>query len=421
MKLTVATIGKVKLEADEKERFVWDDDVGGFGLRLREGGSRTWVFQFKIGLKHRRMSLGSATAIPVADARETAAQLHALVKQGKDPAGMKIENQARAVETFEAVYPEFLQHQRTRTRKNGTAGLKPRSLEEATRHLETHCKPLHGLRLDAVDQPQVAALLTTVAKVNGPIASNRVRSTLSAFFNWSMRAGKMRIAVNPAAFTNRSEEHKRDRVLAPHELRSIWDALPPAGDAYGDIVRLLMLTGQRRDEIGAVCWSEMTKDNAILLPPERTKNSRPHLVPLSASARKIPEARPRIAKRDLVFGKGEGGFSGWSSCKKRLDKAIAKARKEAGLQPMKPWVLHDLRRTMDTLMHESKKDGGLAIAPHIVEAVINHISGHKADVAGVNNWATYASEKRDALNRWGAHLMAIVEGRGKVVTLRPAG
>src|SRR5262249_30391728 len=155
---------------------------------------------------------------------------------------------------------------------------------------------------------------------------------------------------------------------------------------------------------------------AIKLPGERTKNGREHWVPLSGAARAIIARKKKRDGRDLVFGEGEGGFSGWSRCKERLDEAVAKARKKAGLKPIEHWTTHDLRRTAATIMAESpRKPGdpkdkidGLGIAPHLVEAILNHVSGHKAGVAGVYNRATYDNEKGPALELWADRLMAIV-------------
>src|SRR5262249_36496779 len=156
------------------------------------------------------------------------------------------------------------------------------------------------------------------------------------------------------------------------------------------IVRLLMLTGQRRKEIGALQWSEVS-DGAITLPAERTKNDLAHEVPLSAQAQDILASVHRIIGRDAVFGRTDG-FSAWSIPKRELDEASG----------VKDWVLHDLRRTCATRMAD------LGVQPHIIEAVLNHISGHKRGVAGVYNRSTYSSEKRDALNRWAGHIRLIL-------------
>jgi integrase len=173
----------------------------------------------------------------------------------------------------------------------------------------------------------------------------------------------------------------------------------------------LALTGQRREEIGSLRWQEVNFDNALItLPAERTKNGKPHDLPLSPPALAILTARPRRAGRDYVFGTGANGYLGWSSYKLALDARIA------GKGAISPWRLHDLRRTVSTRMHDE-----LGIAPHIVEAVLNHVSGHRAGVAGVYNRALYAKEKAITLARWAEHLGAIVGGECSKVVRCPKG
>lgn len=155
------------------------------------------------------------------------------------------------------------------------------------------------------------------------------------------------------------------------------------------------------------------------LPGERTKNRRPHIVPLP------PAACDLLASVRVLAGKpgyvltttGRSPISGFSKIKRRLDAAmIVAARKENDDAAIPPWRLHDLRRTAATGMAE------IGIAPHIVEAALNHISGAKAGVAGTYNRAAYAAEKKAALERWAAHVLGIVTKQpAKVVPLRKEG
>jgi integrase len=400
MKLIKVNIAKVAVSSGKNEIIVFDDDIPGLGLRVRIGGSRNWIFQYRIGSKQRRLSLGSAKAISAQSARTRATELHARTKLGQDVAGEKIESRAKVVETFVSILRPFLLVKK--------AALKPRTYEAVERHLLKHSKRLHALQLNAIDRRTVATLLTELAANNGPNLAVSVRASLSTFFTWAMKEGLA--DSNPIIGTNKAvTKGARDRVLTDDELRSIWNAL--GNDPYGDIVRLLALTGQRRDEIGSLSWSEVDFHKALIaLPPERTKNSRPHHVPLSPAALAILKARPRIAGREYVFTSGANGYRGWSNCKVTLDARIA------AKGAISPWRLHDLRRTVSTRMHDE-----LGIAPHIVEAVLNHVSGHRAGVAGVYNRALYAKDKAIALARWGEHLGAIVSGRSSKVVTMPKG
>jgi integrase len=381
------------------------DCVVGFGLRVRATGARTWVFQYKYGDKHQRMKLGTWPALSLEKARGKARQYREDVGDGGNPASIRIENRQRSTETFGRIVAPYLARQKET--------LKPRSYVEMERHLITHAKPLHGLLLAGIDRRRIASRLSEISEASGPIAANRVRASLSAFFAWAVREGML--DVNTVLATNRAEEVARARVLSVDELREIWNAL--LDDHYGAIVKLLALTGQRRDEIGGLRWSEVDFDrNVIVLPPARTKNKREHEIPMSETVRELLESRDRQDGRDLIFGYSKGPFSGWSNGKEALDARLLEARcKSAGkkAQPLPAWRLHDVRRSVATHMAE------IGIQPHIIEAVLNHVSGHKAGVAGVYNRAAYTAEKADTLTRWADRLQEILDSRpGNILPLR---
>ena len=181
MKLTQKTIATLALPEGKTETIVFDEDLPGFGLRIRAGGTRSWIFQYKIGCQHRRVTLGNATALSPARAREMATEMHAMVRLGRDPAGEKTEGRARAAETMGAVIALYLTYQ--------SGHLRPRSYVEVERHLLRYCKPLHGLQLGKVDRRSVAARISEVANTSGVATGNRVRASLSALFSWAMRQG----------------------------------------------------------------------------------------------------------------------------------------------------------------------------------------------------------------------------------------
>ena len=396
MKLTQKAVAALKPPVDKAEEIHIDDDIPGFGVRLRKGGSATWIFQYRVGAKQRRISFGRLSAVSAARARELAGENYAKVRLGGDPAGDKVEDRQRAVETMGAVLENYLA-QPGRWRE--------RSLEETTRHLRQLSRPLHGLRIDKIDRRAIATCLDTVTRRNGATTSNRVRASLHAFYAWAIKRG---IAdSNPVAGTERNEETSRERVLSAAELVAIWAATADASD-YSAVVRLLMLSGQRASEIAGLKWSEIVGDT-IVLPPERTKNGKKHVIPITEPMRVILEGRPRREGRDLIFGRRwNRPLTGWGPLKAKLDQRLGSA--------VTGWVHHDLRRTVVTRMA-----GKLRVMPHIIEAVVNHVGGHKAGVAGVYNRADYPEQTRQALTAWGDHLLAIVEGRPapeKVVQLR---
>jgi integrase len=391
VKLTQKGIATLQLARGKSEQIFFDEALPGFGLRYRAGGSKTWIYQFKLGNKQRRLSFGYYPAISPDAARKTAAEMHAKVRLGVDPVAQKVESRAKVAETMEAALRSYLPFKKDR--------LKPRSYIEMERHLLLHGKPLHELQLAKIDRRAIATRLVEITRDSGAVTSNRVRASLSAFFSWGIQQGL--IDRNPVVGTGREQERSRERVLSDSELAAIWNGLED--DDFGAIIKLLVLTGQRASEIAGLRWSEIN-DDKITLPPERTKNARGHQIPLSAPALNILQSVKQRKDRDFLFGRRAGPFIGWVSPRRRLDARIA----EATGAPLPHWTPHDIRRSVATQMGEQ-----LAVAPHIVEAILNHVSGTKSGVAGIYNRAVYAEEKRRALNLWGAHVMAIVEGRAR--------
>ena len=393
MKFTQSSISK--LSGDGADTIHYDDDLPGLGIRIREGGSRNWIVRYRLGGFERRHTLGAVAVLSLDDARKKARRVLTQVDDGKDPTAEKATKQAQSSLLFSAVKQDFLDARKP--------NLKVRTHTEYTRHLDQHWKPLHKLPVGSINRALVASLLREIAEERGAVAADRARATLSATFAWAIGEGLCE--TNPVDGTNKaSEEQPRDRVLSDAELAAIWNA-DTQGD-YGNIVKLLALTAQRREEIGSLRWSELEGEGEkalIALPAERTKNNRQHDVPLSKVARSILDAVPRRGERDLIFGEGAGGFSGWSKAKAALDEVLGKT--------VKPWTLHDLRRTAATRMAD------LGVQPHVIEAALNHVSGHKGGVAGIYNRSTYAAEKRAALDLWAGHIKIIAaKAKGANVT-----
>ncbi|GEP04445.1 tyrosine-type recombinase/integrase [Methylobacterium oxalidis] len=399
MRFTKAAIDSLTLAADKSEQYAWDDTLKGFGVKLNKGGSRNFLIQYRgQDGRTRRIVIGKVGTLTLDEARRRARELLVGAATGNDPYKEKKTARAQSAVTVGAVADAYLKHAEHR--------LKPRSFEQVERHLKQHWQPLAHLPVNGVTRANVAALLTAMASGGHRIKATRARSALSAMFSWAIGEG---IAEsNPVIGTNKpAEEKSRDRVLSETEVRAVWHAC--RDDAYSRIVQLLLLTGQRRDEVGSMVESELDLRSALwTIPAARTKNGLTHEVPLSRPALEILAGQPRIEGRDLVFGEGVGGFSGWSNSKERLDKRIA----ATGLV-MPPWRLHDLRRTVATSIADRLK-----VQPHVVEAILNHISGSKAGVAGIYNRAIYRDEKREALERWAAHVLALTKPQPQPLTRR---
>jgi integrase len=417
VKLTKATVARLRVPEGKGELIAFDEDLPGFGLRLRAGGSAVWVAQYRISPRQRRVTLGRLATLDPDQARRAARAVLAKADLGQDAQAERRERRAEAAAAFGAVAQLYL--------ARAAAGWRPKTVAERRRYLLRYWQPFHPRPVDGVARREVAARLQALAEAHGPVASNRARAALSAFYAWAIGQGLAE--ANPVVGTVPvGHERPRERVLSAEEVRALWAAA--GDDDHGRVVRLLLLTGQRRGEVAGMAWGELDLERGIWsLPAARAKNGLPHDLPLPAQAAALLAATPRREGRGLLFGRGAGPFAAWPKAKERLDRRIARGRAEARLgrplgagerpeagDALPPWTLHDLRRTVVTGMNE------LGVAPHVVEAVVNHVSGRaRAGVAGVYNRATYAAEKRAALQAWADHLDEVL-GRGerKVVPIR---
>jgi integrase len=384
-----AKITKSIVDRLPPQTWVWDTALGGLGVR-RQKDAVVYYLRWQQDGQQRMHRLARHGAVTVEQARSLAKQALGELAAGRDPFPASPNGGTTDIaSTFGGQVPRFLAHQRT--------ALKHRSVIEMTRHLMVHAAPFHTLPLAGISRRQIAALLEEVGRASGPYARNQVRASLSSFWTWAIAEGLAE--ANPVAGTVKAPERSRDRVLSDAELALIWKNLP-TGD-FGDIIRLLLLTGQRREEIGGLQWSEVDLAGGVInLPAARVKNNRPHQVPLSEPALAILAARR--AGEPAVFGRdGRDRFTNWSNTKAALDRR---------LPDLADWHLHDLRRTAATGMAE------LDVAPHIIEAVLNHASGHKASVAGTYNRAKYTGQMREALDRWAAHLASLVASTTSIGT-----
>ena len=384
MKFTTKDVASLKLPDGKTDAIFWDDDIAGFGLRIRAGGSRVWIYRYRVGRRQRSLVLGSATAVPLALARKNAGELEAKVRLGGDPVSEKQAARIEADTTFHILAEQYLEQRKSDWR--------PKTFNDLSRCLRKYAESLHRVPLAAITQRQISGLLANIAKESGEITANRVRATLSMLYAWALREGIKLPEGNLVGFTHKFKEHSRERVLSDAEIAAIWNA---AGDNdYGTIVRLLLLTGQRMREIGDLRWDEMG-DDEIVLPASRTKNHRAHHVPLSDAVKAILAARPRTGMH--VFG--HHGFTKWSAAKLKLDARMKLA----------PWRIHDLRRTCATGLQR------LGVRLEVTEAILNHVSGSRSGVAGVYQRHDFAAEKRTALNMWAEQVLALVEGRAATV------
>lgn len=392
MNLTAKAVAGLSLPIGKTDTIIWDTDVKRFGYRLRAGAGgkvlRSWIVQYRMSGASRRMTIGDAAVLSAEQARAKARKMLAAVDLGEDPAGDKADRRVKDAHTFASVVEMYLAAKRP--------DLRPKTFVEVSRYLTSgYFRALHGMPIDTVTRKDVACRLVAITGSSSSIVAARARAVLSGFYAWSMQMGM--VEQNPVIGTIEPKSSEgRSRVLTDIELAAIWRAA--GDDDFGKIIKLLILTGARRQEIGGMAWSELDPDAGTWsLPADRAKNKRAHTLPLPPAAWDIINGVPRVAGRDRLFGdRAAGGYSNWGAGKAALDRALG--------DRVAPFVLHDVRRSVATGL------GNIGVQPHVIETVLNHVSGHRSGVAGTYNKSAYTREVTAALALWSDHICAAVTG-----------
>jgi integrase len=394
----IATLG---LPPGKRDAIIFDSELAGFGLRLRQGEGRmrkTWVAQYRAkGRRTRRVTIGTVEKLTPAQAREAARKILASVTLGEDPQAERETKRAQAARAFRSVVESYLA---------AKPQLRPISRRINRLYLlGSYFRPLHPLGVSEITRADVAACIRAIErKHSGPTAA-AARRALSAFFAWTIADGLLGNSANPVDGSHRpADPDPREHVLSDAELVRVWKAC--GEDDFGRIIRLLILLGARRQEVGGMRVPELDLDTGTwALPAQRSKNRRPHSIALPAAAIEIIRMVPPT--RDHLFGDRAEGFTSWEYGKRKLDRRLAGS--------VRPFRIHDLRRTVATGMAD------IGVEPHHIEAALNHFSGHRRGVAGVYNRSSYERAVKAALVRWSEHVAALVEEReSKVVAMHTA-
>jgi len=328
-------------------------------------------------------------ALSITQARNLADRVIGDARRGRDPRKAKTDADRYGLDYW---FEEFITTAKTKGFKKGP--VKATTAAEYERIIETLIKPnwTHISDIRTINHHDVEKLID---KIN-PGARRNAFAVLSAFFRWRKIArivGQNIVGLVEAP----PKPQSRERVLTHDEIRAVWNAAEQCGYPFGPLVQLLLLTGQRRDEIANLKWNEISAD-VITLEGSRTKNGSAHIVPIAPFVRTIIDNLPKIADRrgnasEYVFTtNGEKPFSGFSNGKNALDKHCGE---------MADWHLHDLRRTCATELAK------IGILQEVTEGILNHKTGKVSGVAAVYNRYEYQSEKRDALEKWTTHVQAI--------------
>lgn len=380
-----------KLKPDGKRHEYRDAVQKGFAIRLGDHGAKTWTVAVRVLINGERrqthVTLGRYPEMKLATARQKAADVKEMVRQGKDPRRMHIEVkralEAASRDTFAAVRDKFLQDCKTK--------LRAKTYREYERILNS------ALFADWADRP-IAEIskrdaLDLLRPLGQRIRANRTLATMRVLFNW---AASQDIIENPPTehIAPPAKETRRDRALSDGEIKALWSV-------FDSFFKVLLLTGQRRGEVAAMRWDELDLDGGTwTIPKERAKNGRPHVVALAPAVVGMLSAIQRQGEYVFSTTGGAKPFSGFSKDKGLIDRVVGYGGHEVA-----PWTIHDLRRTAATGM------GDLGVPPHVIELVLNHISGSRAGVAGIYQRAEMLPERRRALEQWAAHVAALTSTR----------
>jgi integrase len=383
----------------------WYPDGGGLYLVVQPGGTKSFALRYRCDGRQRNLRLGDAAlseaevedgGLTLAAARVRAAEARLQLERGIDPGDQPARTGPDRVETLVAQFLDL--HARRRTRASSAA-----ATERIFRNVVLPA--WRGRSIRDVRRRDVIELVERRA-VHYPVSANRVLAALSKFANWLLA----RDVIATSFTTGVPRPHRevaRGRTLDTTELRALWSA--SAGkDPSARAVRLLVLTGCRRNEVGQMRWSEINPERRLwTIPAERSKNGRAHAVPLSTQAWMVLTGVPRLADCDFVFSlDGRVPINHWGGAKDRLSA-------KAGIDPAS-WRLHDLRRSCAAGMQ------ALGVPVAVVEKALNHVGGEFRGIVGTYQTFDYRDQIRVALQRWGNEVERIAGGgrHAKVVKLR---
>jgi integrase len=353
-----------------------DAVVPGLYLIVQPTGVKSWAVRYRVGHRTRKLTLpGRYPVLSLAKARDVARTALGSVSEGEDPAAAK--RAGTPADGTLAAYIAVYREKHVSTVRAGTAANINRELE----HMQDAWP---GRTLRSISKKDLIAFIDKAMK-RGPSAGVTAWKVAKAFFAWC--ESREEDYASPARSIRKpAKEKSRDRVLDDAELKLTWEAAEAEGGPAGAVIKLLILSGARRNEITELARQEI-KTEAIELPGERTKNGLPHSIPLTVMMRRVLDTLP--ATGSFVLNGSERPYGDHSGAKEKITPAI------------RPWTLHDLRRSFASGLQR------LGVAPHIVELALNHRSGTFSGVAGIYQRHRYAVEVREAFELWSRHIAGL--------------
>lgn len=419
MKLSDERIRRIT-PPDTGESTVWDTEVLGLGVRCIPSGAKSYIVTYRAGRGRsgtpRRVTLGKVNAIRLEDARERALDIRAQVMRGGDPVAELRAARKEAARPALTLSEALDRYERDQERR-GVVG-RGNVLSALRRHLLGHVR---DIPVAQVDRRAVVEAIEALEAAGLAGAATALRSHSSTFLKWCADRGF--IEANPLQGYRASRATRAQRVARPgrdlsdSEIALAWAACEGAdvNPAFGQLVRMLILTGQRRTETSRMRWSDLNADRTVWrIPADDTKNGIAHDVPLPPLARHVIEAAHRHAACDYVFSTtGKGPISGWSKLEPRLRAEIARLAVQEGPEAalVEPWTLHDLRRTFRSGLSR------LGVEPDVAEIMLNH---RPETLRAIYDRDPRMDARRDAAERWALHVGGIVDpdSRSNVIGMR---
>jgi integrase len=385
IKLSKSTIDA--LPTPESDLVYWDAACPGFGVKVTPKGRKVFVILYRVGgagSKLRKYTIGPYGRVTLHQARIAAQKVFAAKVEGRDPAFEKRDAKRRVVaDQVEVLLERYITQ---RVSQNRSAG-------EISRLLRREVgRTWAGRSIHEITKRDVVDIISAIEQRGAPIAANKSLKVVKTFLRWCVGRGLM--DRSPAeGIPLPTKEIARDRILTDEELAKVIVAARKIGGPYGGITELLALTGQRREEVARVKWEEIDLVRRVwTLPKSRTKNAKAHVVHLSQPSLRILKSTDK--RTGFVFSSdGAKPFSVFSRAKRHLDQ----------LSGVTGWRLHDLRRTCVSGMAR------LGIAPHVADKILNHQGGTISGIAAVYQRHEFLSERQEALDRWGAHVVSILD------------
>lgn len=389
-RLTVKLVEQAKARAVQYEE---SDQQDGLVLVVYPSGAKSWAVRYRNEAgKQRKKSLGPVGRMALAKARKEARALMSRIDEGDYPSTRAKAEADKAATTVEAAWERFMVDRRAQDRN--------RAADEVQRQFDAYIlKPIGKRTLSDVRGSDVRKIVQDRVADGSRIMANRVHATLARFFKWAADRDQALIEANPYAGYGKPVDESgrgRDRTLSNSELAALWREAGATDQPFGPLVRLLILTAQRRSEVTGMTDREIDTTRAEwTIPSERAKNGDRHVVPLSPPAlAELAKVKRIKSETGLIFTTdGNAIYSGHHKAKVRLD---------ASLGFNEPWRLHDIRRTVATGM------ASLGVTAPVVEAILNHRTGSRSGVAGVYNRHDYADDMELALIAWGRFIVDIV-------------